>query len=1022
MWRLFSTACRSVGFIKLSVIVALVAFVGTASVDGREADRGGDTKRSAVNADDIEDSVDRDYSAELPRIPPTEPDKALATFQVHEGFRVELVACEPRVVDPVAVSFDEDGRLYVVEMRGYAEHPDDRLGRVRLLTDTDGDGRFDRDTVFLDGLSWPTAVICYDGGVFVGVAPDILYAKDTDGDGVADERRTVFTGFGHSNVQGLLNSFRWGLDHRIHGATSSSGGAVRRADQPDAKPVSLRGRDFAFDPRTLELVPTSGGAQHGMCFDDWGRKFVCSNSDHIQLVMFEDRYIARNPYLPAPSARRSIASDGPQAEVFRISPVEPWRIVRTRLRVKGIVKGPVEGGGRAAGYFTGSTGVTIYRGNAWPAEFHGNAFIGDVGSNIVHRKVLVPDGVGLIAHRADKGREFLASRDIWFRPAQFANAPDGTLYVLDVYREVIEHPASLPPVIKRHLDLTSGRDRGRIYRIVPEHFSTPKPVRLSQARTEELVALLEHPNGWHRDTAGRLLYERQDRSAVPPLRALVAQSKEPRARMHALYALDALAALNEAVLLGALDDAHPRVREHAVRLAEKIAPQSSTLRARLYQLVDDPDIRVRYQLAFSLGELDASRARNQALVRIVQRDPNDRWIRLAVRSSLAAGAGDALALLAADAKFVGTAGGRQLLSELVDQIAAQAQPDEVASALASIETLATRQPKLAQPLLGRLAAGLSKQGSPLAKSVASGKKASAMLHELVDRACRIAADEQQPVPQRVAAIRSLAIADFARVRDVVAPLLQQQQPQPLQLAAIAALDHFDNPQVASLLIDAWSGFSPKLRSQAAEALFSRPERLPRVLDALEHGELALADVGIARLKLLANSSDAEIARRARQLLEKANVGRRRDVVEAYRPALKMAGDPQRGRQVFRKVCAACHKLEGFGHEIGPNLATIQNRGAEAILVNVLDPNREVNPQYINYALVTTDGRTLTGMIAAETATSITLKRAEDQSDTVLRIDIDELQSTGLSLMPEGLEKEIDPQALADLIAYLTSIR
>src|SRR5262245_1582266 len=435
---------------------------------------------------------EQDFADELPRIRPHEPADALATFQTLPGFRIEQTAAEPLVHSPVALSFDENGRMYVVEMIDYSEQDKEFLGAVRLLEDTDQDGRFDKSTVFADKLSWPTAIACYDGGVFVGAAPDIVYLKDTDGDGKADVRKVVFTGFGRSNVQGLFNSFQWGLDNRIHGATSSSGGQIVRPDVAGAKPVAVSGRDFAFDPKTLELAPTSGGAQHGMSFDDWGRKFLSSNSDHIQLVMYDDRYLARNPYLAAPGSRVSIAADGPQAEVFRISPVEPWRIVRTRLRVSGTVPGPIEGGGRAAGYFTGATGVTIYRGHAWPQEFHGQAFIGDVGSNIVHRKLLEPDGVGLVARRADEKREFVASTDTWFRPAQFANAPDGNLYIIDVYREVIEHPASLPPMIKKHLDLTSGRDRGRIYRVVRDDFRQPPPLGLDRVSTADLVAALAH--------------------------------------------------------------------------------------------------------------------------------------------------------------------------------------------------------------------------------------------------------------------------------------------------------------------------------------------------------------------------------------------------------------------------------------------------------------------------------------------------------------------------------------------------
>lgn len=540
-----------------------------------------------------------DFKDELPRIAPHEPVDALATFRTLPGFRIDQVAAEPLVHSPVALSFDQSGRLYVVEMIDYSEQDKESLGIVRLLEDTDGDGKFDKSTAFAEMLSWPTAIVCYDGGVFVGAAPDIYYLKDTDGDGKADIRKTVFTGFGRSNVQGLFNSFHWGLDNRIHGATSTSGAQVRRGDAPDAPPVNLNGRDFAFDPRTLEIVPTSGGAQHGMSFDDWGRKFLSSNSDHIQLVLYEDRYIARNPHLIAPGPRVSIAADGPQAEVYRISPVEPWRIVRTRLRVSGQVPGIVEGGGRAAGYFTGATGVTIFRGSAWPAEFAGQAFVGDVGSNIVHRKALTPNGVGLIANRIDEKKEFLASTDTWFRPAQFANAPDGNLYIIDVYREVIEHPASLPPAIKKHLDLTSGRDRGRIYRVTADGFRQTALPTLGKTSTAELVALLDNANGWHRDTASRLLYERKDSAAVAPLRKLAAAGSLPQGRMHALYALAGAGALLADDLLPRLADPHPRVREHAVRLSETLAADSSALRDRLFSLIDDPDLRVRYQLAFS---------------------------------------------------------------------------------------------------------------------------------------------------------------------------------------------------------------------------------------------------------------------------------------------------------------------------------------------------------------------------------------------------------------------------------------
>ncbi|MFN0053485.1 MAG: PVC-type heme-binding CxxCH protein [Planctomycetales bacterium] len=963
-----------------------------------------------------------DFKDELPRIPPHEPADALATFQTLPGFRLQQVAAEPLLHSPVAIAFDEANRLYVAEMIDYSEQDKEFLGSVRRLEDTDGDGKFDKSTLFADKLSWPTAITCYDGGVFVGAAPDIFYLKDTDGDGAADVRKTVFTGFGRSNVQGLFNSFHWGLDNRIHGATSTSGAQVRRPDRPDAAPVSLNGRDFAFDPRTLDISPTSGGAQHGMSFDDWGRKFLSSNSDHIQLVMYEDRYIARNPHLAAPGARISIAADGPQAEVFRISPVEPWRIVRTRLRVSGQVPGPIEGGGRAAGYFTGATGVTIYRGHAWPEEYHGQAFVGDVGSNIVHRKLLESTGVELVARRADEQKEFVASRDIWFRPAQFANAPDGNLYIIDVYREVIEHPLSLPPAIKKHLDLTSGRDRGRIYRVVRDDFQQAPLARLDRATTAELAATLDHPNGWHRDTAQRLLFQRQDRAAVEPLRRLAAVAKHPLGRMQALYALAGLKALAADDLLPRLADGHPRVREHAVRLSEPLANESVPLRDTLLTLVDDSDLRVRYQLGFTLGELSDPR-RLASLAALLRNDGADRWVRLAAFSSLAEGTGDVLTILAQDAAFRTTPAGQETLAALATQVGLQARQSDVLQALASIDKLPEADQALSQRLVTGLVDGLTKRGSSLRDAVANGSgKAQMLLEQSLAAARQAAANEQQPAAERAEAIRTLRLGKFEAARSLLPDLLGTRQPQEVQLAAVGLLAGFNDPAIGKILVEAWPSFGPKLRTVAAEVVFSRPAWLLAFLEGVAKDEIPLGDLEPGRVKLLATHNDPQVRQQAQSLIEKLKLGRRQEVLDAYQPSLTLMGDAAKGKVHFQKVCSVCHRLENVGTEIGPNLTTIQNRGAETILLNVLDPNREVNPQFVNYILTQTDGKTVTGLVAAETATSVTLKRQENATDTILRVNIDEMRSTGLSIMPEGLEKQLDQQAVADVIAYLLSVK
>lgn len=970
-----------------------------------------------------EPQLKEDYAEELPRIPPTSPQDALQTFDLLPGLKVEQIASEPEVIDPVALDFDEYGRMYVVEMRGYSEDAELNIGRIRRLEDTTGDGKFDKSEVFLDGLSWPTAVVCTGGGILVGVSPDILFAEDTTGDGKADRTEVVFSGFNRSNVQGLLNSFQWGLDNRIHGATSSSGGTVQSTRHPEREAVRLNRRDFVIEPRTMSLAPTSGGGQHGMSFDNFGRRYVCSNSDHIQLVMFEDRYIARNRYLAAPSPTKSIATDGPAATVYRTSPVEPWRIVRTRLRAQGLVPGIVEGGGKPAGYFTGATGVTIYRGDALPPEYHGNAFVADAGGNLVHRKTLTPQGVEVIADRADPKREFLASNDIWFRPVQMANSPDGSLLVIDMSREVIEHPHSLPPMIKKHLDLTSGRDRGRIYRVVPEDFQHPANRVIGDATTSRLVELLAHPNDWHRQTAARLIYERQDQAALPLLEEMAQTGKIPEARVRALYGLSGLEGLSPDVLLVALKDEHPAVREHAIRLAEPLLDASPELVERLSEMVSDDAALVRYQLAFTLGELPAAE-RARPLAQLISQSGDDPWLQLAVQSSLGEGASEVLAILLESELYRRQPSAPGFLAKLARQVAAEAAPEQLQPLVQTLAKLPDAESHLTSQLVRGLIEGAGPRREPLRQQLAAatGGGKSSLLARVQAAGIRQATDENLPEAQRREGVGLLAFVPWNQVKDDLSSLLDYRQPQSIQLEALATLSRFAEPEVVGIVTERFPEMPPKLRGESLELVLSRPQWVGRLLDAIESGDFAASDLDAARIERLRNHPDKSLAARAEKSLASLELGRRADVVAMYQEALKLEGDVERGRQAFRKTCSACHRLEDFGSEIGKELKGVAEKGPEALLVAILDPNREIDPQYVSYIAVTDDGRTLTGMLAAETATSITLKRAENATDVLLRGEIDQMRATGLSLMPEGLERELDPQAMADVIRYLMSIQ
>ena len=372
--------------------------------------------------------------------------------------------------------------------------------------------------------------------------------------------------------------------------------------------MTLRRRDLRIDPRTWKIEVVAGGGQHGMTFDAWGERFVCSNSDHLRWIAYEPDQVGGSDLLTQQPSVVSIADDGPSAEVYRISPIEPWRIVRTRLRLKGFVPGPVEGGGRAAGYFTSATGITMYRGDRFGPEAQQKqfAFVGDVGGNLVHRKEIRWQDSSPRGYRVDLGREFLASRDNWFRPVQFLHGPDGALYVLDMYREVIEHPLSLPPVIKRHLDLTRGRDRGRIYRIVANAAPTrdvaaPWPGTSSSIA---LVTVLDHPNGWHRETAARILLARNDQEVIPALRNVVV-SGQPFGRMHALHLLHDFGALHDDELIAACADENTRVAAHAVRLVGRGDLLDRTASARaLSQARIEQDRRLAHDVLLASRRLD----------------------------------------------------------------------------------------------------------------------------------------------------------------------------------------------------------------------------------------------------------------------------------------------------------------------------------------------------------------------------------------------------------------------------------
>jgi len=954
------------------------------------------------------------------RTPPLSPAEAVSSFRVPPGFRLELVAAEPLLVDPVDVVYDPDGRAYAVEMRGYPlpEKPDqprpEPISRVRMLFDEDGDGRFDRSTVFVDRLDWPTAVCLWRDGVFIADAPDLWFCRDTNGDGVADERRKVLTGFKRDNVQALVNNLKWGLDHQIYGAASGDGGTLTVVNQPDRPAVAVTRRDFRFDPVTETVEAVAGGARFGHSFDDWGNRFLCNIRNPVQHVVLPLAPLSRNPQLVSPATLHDVAASGDTLPVYRISPVEAWREYRARRWVQersNLPRSELVG----AGFFTSSSGVTIYRGGAYPAEFYGNAVVADVAANIVHRQILEPDGVTFRGHRGEDDHEFIASTDIWFRPVNFVNAPDGTLHIVDMYRENIEHPWSIPDDIRAKLDLTSGNDRGRIWRLAPDGFSAPPPPQLSTATASELVSHLASPHSWYRETAHRLLWERQDRTAIGALRKLFQTSASAATRLHALYSLDGLGALEFADVARAATDDQAALREHAVLLAESRFGDGSETRSLVIAAARDDHPRVRFQAAFALGRWSDVET-IAALAEIARRDCGDVWIRTAVLTSVGQTASPLLQALCDRAEFADPRGAAELMSVLVRTAVADPQQgaDGVRRALDSARD--------------RLPAGLTFAGwsgwATAIKAKSDGGRQFAKLTAgdwwpaLIQRAAATASDTQADVAVRTQALALLPHAGWQTADGHLGELVAARQPQELQLVAIRLIGQFNEPTAGQWLIDRYRVFSPAGRTAAVDLLASRPLWQPLLIDAVEQQRIPAADVPPVRRSLLLNHKDAALKARADALFGVSAASSRQQALDAAKDCLLLTPDLTRGVAVFQRECAQCHRLRGVGQEIGPPLASVRNRSPVELLIHILDPNREVGPNYVDHAVTLTDGRVLTGLVANETEMGLTLLRAQGVQDHVARQDIDEFVSTGKSLMPEGLEQRLTPQDLADVIGLL----
>lgn len=937
--------------------------------------------------------------------PPMSPVESLRAMRLRPGYEADLVAHEPLVLDPVAIDWGADGRLWIAEMADYPLGIDGQGkpgGRIRVLEDANADGKYDKANVFADGLNFPTGVLLWGKGVLVTAAPNILYLEDTDGDGKADVNRPLFTGFLEGNQQLRVNGLRVGLDNWVYCASGSHHGGYGAASKIKSTltddEIYIGSRDFRFQPDTGRIEPLSGPSQYGRNRDDWGHWFGVQNSHPIWHYVLEDRYTRRNPHVIPPDPKRQLLPANPQ--VFSAKPPEK--------RFHNF---------QESGRFTSACSAMIYRDDLLFMGEH--AFTCEPFHNLVQHNVLTPDGVSFRAARdpAEVDREFLASEDRWCRPVMAITGPDGALWVVDMYRFMIEHPEWLPPAGKEELRpyYREGDDKGRIYRIFPTGKKPTGIVRFDQLTSAELVGKLSSTNGWQRDMAQRLLIAKKDLSVVPLLEKM-ASGESARGRLHAIWTLSILNQLKPEVLVARLADTHPEVRRNALLLTEGRDDVSKILPA-MFKMLDDAEPRVRLQLACSLGEFTAPEV-GSSLAYLAIHNESDPDISGAVASSVSAkNVGDVLNAI------LSTEGHTQLQVRYLS-LATQLSADEaVTQALNRVATEFQRKPAAWQFVAVSGMQDALRRRNPAEKKILPVWQTT--IQQLQKSARTLVADAQADESFRVAAVSLLGrdpgpqqASDWQLFQSLLTP----QTPTSVQSAIIAQWSQESSPEIATALLQGWKSHSPPLRSQILTVIASRPAWVERLLQELDKQVVNAGEIDAPIRAQLVATKEESIRNRLIALFAKTTSSDRKQVLADYQASAQLSGDAVRGAVFFQKKCATCHKLGDVGQEVGPSLAALSNKSPPALLVSILDPSSAVDSKYLSYITVTVDGRSRSGILATETGVSVTLLAADGKRYDILRSDIETLQSTGKSLMPDGLEKDLSPQDLADLIAFVAQAK
>ena len=1007
-------------------------------------------------------------SLKYPEGGPTAPEKAAAKFGVHPEFDVNLVAAEPLLEKAISLDWDPQGRLWVAETPEYpggrtinkndamvalwsvkdpeavkAGEKENRPAkdRVSWLEDTNGDGVMDKRHVFAEGLELVTSLVFYKDGVIVTQAPDILWLRDTNGDGkcnMQDERVVLYTGFGTFDTHAVINNMRWGMDGWLYCAIGySAGNPVSQDGSKQFGRVTAGIIRFKPDGSALEQVASGSCNTWGFDFAADGEAFYTTATcgEHFLHVVMPEKILSKGNL-------GGVRSSAVLPDHQDINPA----VKHTRPAYVQI---------DWVGKFTASAGSCIYTGGAWPEKYNNAHFQSEATMSLVHVDMLKPKGVTFVASK-EQGREnteFVAGSDLWFRPIHTRVGPDGALYVVDFYNQAAIHNDTRGPKHgARNAAVRPDRDHhfGRIWRV--QHKQAKQLPKASFASTDELIKTLEHPNGWARMTAQRLLAEKADKGAVAKLEKLATDGSKPgTARAQALWAAYQISEKHNPEVLTAAYTGKDIVAQKAAMqllrnypIAAADAGKFDKLRTAMAEKLATAEPRLRLETLMAISSGEDVKDLNASLWKIYGSiDEDDRWTESALVSIFARDP-EAAILAAADLSDPSVA--NRTVRELANRLASGDDANVVARVLVKLAAkpakadsvkqvvLETANRTVKQDVVPTWNADLAKAFRAYLKSsesvataalplIARWDKNSELTPELTPATKPLLAklsnggsdDERAQIASALLGLRKLN----ADIMPAVLNLLTGNSSIALKRRVAEAMGNLPDEAIGAELVKVYPQVAFEARDPLFAQIIKRPEWAQLLIAALQKQDVQLTQLGPALLHRLRTHADANVAKRATEVIDEIRGPQQKEkdaLIKQFTAAVEERGNLDKGRELFTQNCANCHKFKGEGREVAPDLTGMGAHGAHDLLVHIVDPNRVVEPNFISFSIETKDETAFDGIIARENRDTIVLRNATADYE-IKQGDVASRRSSGLSLMPDGFDA-LGKEGLRDLIAYL----